>query len=220
LEERKLLRVVRRLCPRDHALVATLWWTGFRISEALTLKVSQVAHGGNVLPKIGIRPRNLKGGYGSTRWVPVVPELARTFERHLRWLDRHYGLVPDLAVFPSRQRDREGRRKAIGRSQGDVIVRRAFARTGIYDDGRLGLHTLRKTWSRHVFRSAQHDPTILMCALGHSALLVTQRYLDVEEEAVLAAIRGADFTRRPRIRPLPSAPPAQAPAATAQSVVG
>ena len=99
IEERKLLRVVRRLCPRDRCLITAQWWTGFRISEILSLTVSQVMRDGALLPKIGIRPAHLKGGYGATRWIPILPELARALERHLGWLARRFEITPDLPLF-------------------------------------------------------------------------------------------------------------------------
>jgi integrase len=51
--------------------------SGFRISECLSLTVSSVFRNDHLTAKIGVAPRNLKGGYGQTRWVPVLPELAR-----------------------------------------------------------------------------------------------------------------------------------------------
>jgi integrase/recombinase XerD len=200
LEERKLLRVVRRLCPRDRCLITAQWWTGFRISEILTLTVGQVLRDGAFLPKIGIRPSHLKGGYGTTRWIPVLPELTRALERHIRWLERHYDIVPSLPLFPSRQRDDDGRVKPICRSQADTIIDAAFARAGIADDGRLGSHTLRKTFARRVYENAGHDLMVLKRALNHSDVCVSQRYLEADEDAVFEAIRRTDFTRKRRRR--------------------
>lgn len=202
-EERKLLRVVRRLCPRDRALITTQWWTGFRISEILSLTLAHVMRDGALLPKIGIRPAHLKGGYGTTRWVPVLPELARALDRQIAWLARHYDLVPELPLFPSRQRDGDGHVKSICRAQADTIIDVAFTHTGIVNDGRLGTHSLRKTFARRVYENSGHDLMILKRALNHSDVVVTQRYLEVDEDLVFDAIRRTDFTRRPRQRATP-----------------
>jgi site-specific recombinase XerC len=75
-KERQLLQVVRALNLRDRALVTTQWLTGFRISEVLSLTVGSVYRAGQVVDKIGATPRNLKGHYGRTRWVPVLSEHA------------------------------------------------------------------------------------------------------------------------------------------------
>lgn len=44
VEERFLIRVARRLSSRSRALVTTQWFTGFRVSEVLSLTVSSVRH--------------------------------------------------------------------------------------------------------------------------------------------------------------------------------
>ena len=196
LEERQLLRVARRLSPRDRALVTTQWFTGFRISEVLSLRVASVWREGRWLPRIGIQPRHLKGGYGSTRYIAILPELQRALERHLAWLVRKHKLRPELPLFISRQH--ENGTKPISRVQAHMIIKDAFARAGVENDGRLGTHTLRKTFARNVYKYSGNDLMVLKAALGHSCVSVTQCYLDVDEEAVAAAIARCDFTRGPR----------------------
>ncbi|HTL67250.1 MAG TPA: tyrosine-type recombinase/integrase [Lacunisphaera sp.] len=198
IEERQLLKVVRRLPPRDRALVTAQWLTGFRISEILSLKLGDIMRGGVLVEKIGIAPRNMKGGYGRTRWVPVLPELQRALESYLGWLRRRIILDSDLPLFDSRVSQADGSAKAIGRERARLIIKRAFASAGILDDGRLGTHSLRKTWAKHVYRNSGNDLMILKAALNHSDVAVTQAYLSVEEEDVVRAIRGCDFTRKPR----------------------
>ncbi len=41
---------------------------------------------------------------------------------------------------------------------------------------------------------------LLKRALGHADVAATQRYLEIEEDDVMAAIARCDFTRRPRCR--------------------
>ena len=77
LEERMLISVVRELPPRDRCLITAQWFTGFRISEILSLTIGSVLRNGEIVSKIGVAPRNMKGGYGRTRWIPVLPELHR-----------------------------------------------------------------------------------------------------------------------------------------------
>lgn len=105
---------------------------------------------------------------------------------------------PNLPLFLSRVAKKDQTPKAIGRERARLIVQRAFARAGILDDGRLGTHTLRKTWAKHVYRNSGNDLMILKAALNHSDVSVTQAYLSVDEDDVAAAIRGCDFTRKPR----------------------
>jgi hypothetical protein len=167
-EERQLLRLVRKLHPRNRALITTQWFTGFRIHEILSLTVASVLRSGAIVSQIGITPRFLKGNYGCTRWVPVLPELHRALTRQLWWLDRKFGLRPDLTLFPSRKRCRGGVVRAICRTQAHDIVKATFHQAGIEDDGRLGTHSLRKTFARNVYKHSGNDLMVLKAALHHS----------------------------------------------------
>ena len=200
-EERALLTTVRKLSSRDRALVTTQWFTGFRISEVLSLKVSQVSRDGAILPRIGVAPRHLKGCRGTTRSIPVLPELERALTRHLWWLRLRFEIRPDMPLFPSQKVGAAGEVRPIQRSRAAKVIKSAFELAGIMDDGRLGTHTLRKTWARSVYEHSGKDFLILRNALGHSDVSVSQRYLEVSEDAVNAAIARCDFTRRPRKAP-------------------
>ena len=203
-EERALLRVVRSLPPRDRALVTTQWFTGYRISECLSLELKQILRDDVLVDKIGIAPRCLKGRRGRTRWVPVLPELTRALASHVHWLRQRFELSPETPVFVSREANPDGTLHPLSREAARRIMHQAFRRAGIINDGRLGTHTFRKTWARHVLRHSGNNVAVLQAALHHSSLEVTQRYISVEDDEVEAAIRKCDFTRRPRLRPLPT----------------
>jgi integrase len=198
IEERQLLHIARKLTPRDRALVTSQWFTGFRIHEILALTVGHVSRDGRILPRIGVAPRHLKGGYGKTRWIPVLPELSRALRHHLWWLGLKFQLTPDLPLFPSRVSDGEGGVRPISRFQAHRVVKSAFAKAGILDDGRLGTHSLRKTFAGNVYLSAGHDLMVLKLALGHTSVATTEQYLEVQEDRVMAAIAHCDFTRPSR----------------------
>ena len=175
------------------------------VHEVLSLTVGQVFRDGQLLPRIGVAPRHLKGGYGRTRWVPVLPELERALRRHLQALGLKFELRADLPLFPSRQAAPDGSIRPLARSQANDLIKAVFARAGIQDDGRLGTHTLRKTFAKNVYESASHDIMVLKRALGHADVSATQRYLEADEDTVMAAITRCDFTRRPRRQaPLPA----------------
>jgi integrase len=164
--------------------------------------------------KIGIAPRHLKGRRGRTRWVPVLPELARALQSHIGHLRRRFELNPDMPLFPSRKLGPDGSLRPLSSDAARCMLHRAFAKAGILNDGRLGCHTFRKTWARHVLKNSGNNVAVVKTALCHSSLDVTQRYIEIEEDEVIAAIRGCDFTRRPRLRALPPAA-AEVPASTA-----
>ncbi len=194
-----LLSVVRELPPRDRALVTAQWFTGFRISEILSLTVGSVLRHGELVSKIGVAPRNMKGGYGRTRWIPVLPELHAALESYLSWLRRRMVLSPDMPLFISRESDGAGNLRPLTRESARRIMHAAFAAAAIEDDGRLGTHTLRKTWARKVYKNSGNDIMILKAALNHSDVAVTQKYLEADEDEVMAAIAKCDFTRKVRV---------------------
>lgn len=197
-EERRFLHVARGVEPRDRLLVTMQWQTGFRISETLSLTVGSVMRDGTVLDVIGVAPRHLKGRRGTTRRVPLLPESRRALEAYLGHLGRGLILTPDLPLFLSRKGNPDGTVRPLSREAARRIVMGVFEAAGIKDDGRLGTHTLRKTWASNVYASGDHDIMLLKAALGHKNVSTTQRYLEVDGEAVMAAIRGVDFTRRAR----------------------
>lgn len=186
------------MAPRDRALVTAQWMTGFRISEVLRWTVGTVLRNGEIVSKIGLPPRQMKGGYGKTRWVPLLPELRRALESYLGWLERRLVLAPDLPLFLSRENDAAGNARAISCDMARHLIKAAFTRAKIEDDGRLGSHSLRKTWAMKIYQASGKDILIVSAGLNHSSVAVTQRYLEPDENEVMAAMKACDFTRRPR----------------------
>lgn len=195
-EERRFLRTLRKLDPRDRALFTTQWLTGFRISEVLSLSVGSVFRKGQLVEQIGVPPRRLKGKRGGTRWVPMAPELRRALTPLLRVLEKQHGLTPELPLFVSRMRGPDGSPKPMTRFLADKLLKRTCALAGIDDDGRLGTHSLRKTFARNVYRNSGNDIMVLKAALHHSSLATTEKYLEASEEEVRAAILASDPSRR------------------------
>jgi len=187
------------MSPRDRALVCCQWLTGARISEVLALTIGDVCRpDGRLVPKIGFRPAYLKGGYGTTRWVPISPELDRALGSYLGWLRRRWALSPKLPLFMSRQEFSDGSVRPITRETARQVIRSTFAKAGVEDDGRLGTHSLRKSWAASIYINSGRDLLVVKACLGHSDIAVTQRYLSADESAVEAAMRKVDFTRPTR----------------------
>lgn len=177
-----------------------MWLGGYRVSETLSLKMCSVFRDGVPVERIGIAPRHLKGNYGTTRWVPVLPELHRALAAYLGWLRRRFELSPTAPLFLSRKSHADGAPRALARESARRILHGAFRKAGIENDGRLGTHTLRKSWARRLFAASNNNLLIVRRGLNHANLSTTQAYLDVDESAVEAAIRKCDVSRRPRRR--------------------
>lgn len=188
-EEEALLATLQDMNPRDRALVTTQWMTGFRISEVLSFIYASVWRADEMLPAIGVAPAHLKGGYGRTRWIPILPELRSALEALHNWLRLRFELRHDLPLFVSREGDENGYARPLSREQARTIIMATFEKAGIRNDGRLGTHTLRKTWARNVYDAAGKDIMVLRGALGHADIGTSQRYLDVGRDRVVDAIR-------------------------------
>lgn len=214
-EELRLVRAARALDSRSRLLVTMGWLTGLRLSEILKLRVDSVCRGYELREMLGVAPRNMKGGRGPTRWIPILPELQRALACHLAHLRRRYELTADTPIFISRNSGPDETHQPLGREAARRVLNRAFAAAGIEDDGRLGSHTLRKTWSKKVYEAGGNDIMLLKAALNHRDVSTTQRYLEPDAAAVLAAMRCVDFTRRPRRPEAPNTVPLPQPVAPA-----
>jgi len=205
-EEVRLLRVARSLPTRERLLITAQWQTGLRISSTLSLTVASVLRNSAVPEMLGVTPQYLKGRRGTTRWIPIMAELRQAIEAHLAHLRQLHELRGDLPLFLSRKANPDGTVRPLSRESARRVLAEAFAAAGIEDDGRLGSHSLRKSWARTVYRNSGNDLMVLKSALGHRDVATTQKYLEPEEDRVLAAIRGVDFTcqRQANDEPLPA----------------
>jgi integrase len=82
------------------------------------------------------------------------------------------------------------------------VVHAAFAAAGVGNNGRLGPHTLRKTWAGKVYRNRGNDIMMLKAALDRSDVSITQKYPEADEDEVMAAIAKYDFTGGPSTEPI------------------
>lgn len=199
-EEKLLIRSIRRIGARDRALVTTQLMTGFRISEVLSLTVGQVLDvDGLIRAKIGVRPKNLKGHYGSTRWIPVCPELQRALENYLTRRAKQDTLTPDAPLFLSREHHSDGTPKSLSRSGAEKLIRTILRRVGQGDLETLSTHSLRKTWARKLYEASGHDLIVVKEGLNHSSVSVTQVYLSCDRQRLDAFILKGDRSRRREI---------------------
>jgi integrase len=102
---------------RDRLLLTTLWATGARISEVLTLRPRDIHRDGLVLPNLKNPTRVVKTAHLSAAHAGLPGDL-------LMWA-RENALVDDEPLFFSRQRGTGGQRKAIDRVRAWQIVKAA-----------------------------------------------------------------------------------------------
>jgi site-specific recombinase XerD len=158
---------------RNRALIAVLWRSGLRISEALSLELRDLD-----LEAGSIRVRHGKGDRSRTVGVDE-----QTSALLARWLDRRRQLSPGARspVFCTLQGGR------IDTSYVRRLLPRLAARAGI--ERRVHAHGLRHTHAAEMAREGT-PINVIRDDLGHTSLAVTDRYLrDVAPETVIRTMR-------------------------------
>jgi integrase len=196
-EERLLLRHIRRINARDRALISAQMFLGFRISEILALTVGHVLHHGQIRERVALPPRFLKGKRGSTRTVPIGPELRRALEHYLF---RRHPLDSAAPLFVSPRHGAGGAPRPICRWMAQKIIKRALSAIAEDPQG-LSSHSLRKSWGLRLYEASGRDLLVVRDGLGHRSVAVTQIYLPIHADRVEACMRATDWTHRnPRRR--------------------
>ena len=174
---------------RDQALLATLYNTGARVSEAINITVADLALDGS--PNIRLHGKGRKD-----RAVPIWPPTALQLRRWLTRIDRS----PDKPLFPT--------------SSGGLLTRSAFTdrlrravqsavgKCPSLDRRRISPHTFRHTTAMHLLQSGV-DITVVALWLGHESPATTHIYVEADlkmKEAALKAFQPPN-TRRIRYQP-------------------
>jgi integrase/recombinase XerC len=157
---------------RDAAVLALLYGSGLRISEALGLKRRDVAAATDAL--------TITGKGNKTRMVPVLAQVTKLITDYLTVCP--YVLPPDGALFVG----------AKGGRLSPRIVQLAMARLR----GALGLpdsatpHALRHSFATHLLARGG-DLRAIQELLGHASLSTTQIYTAVDAERLLDVYKSA-----------------------------
>lgn len=156
---------------RDRAVLTLLYGCGLRISEALSLKVKDVP-----LPE----SLRILGKGSKTRIVPVLPQVIEAVDDYVH-----------LCPWPL-----EGEQALFRARRGGPLSARHMQATVQKLRGRLGLpasatpHALRHSFATHLL-GAGADLRSIQELLGHASLTTTQKYTQVDAEALLRAYQSA-----------------------------
>ncbi len=156
---------------RDAAVLTLLYGCGLRISEALSLRRADAP-----LPET----LRVTGKGGKTRVVPVLPAVSRAVEAYLA--QAPFALSPDGPLFRAR------RGGALGPRHVQATTARLRGRLGLPDSATP--HALRHSFATHLL-AAGADLRTIQDLLGHASLSTTQRYVEVDAGALLAAYAAA-----------------------------
>jgi len=151
---------------RDRTMLELLYATGLRVSELVTLRVSQVNLRQGVVRVVGKGNRE--------RLVPMGEEAQKWLEKYLSdsRLDILGGRQTDY-LFPTRRSD------YMTRQAFWHIIKRYAQKAGL--QGALSPHTLRHAFATHLLNHGA-DLRVVQMLLGHSDVSTTQIYTHVARE--------------------------------------
>jgi integrase/recombinase XerD len=155
----RLLSAVRH--PKHRAVAATLYATGLRLSEALSLKVSDID-----AERMVVTVRQGKGR--KDRTVMLSPRLLKLIRRYARREQ------PGEWLFPGRQREQRLHETAIQRAL-------AVARREAGISKRATAHTLRHSFATHLLEAGT-DLRLIQTLLGHRSVKTTSIYTHVSAQ--------------------------------------
>ena len=154
---------------RDRAIVEVLYSCGLRVSELITLRVSDLFFGEGYIRVIG------KGD--KQRLVPIS-DLAR--ERISLYLDERKAAKSNEEVLFLNNRGKQLTRVMIF-----TILRRAALRAGI--DKKISPHTLRHSFATHLLEGGAGIRQVQEL-LGHESILTTEIYTHLEAEHLRSTV--------------------------------
>ena len=167
-------------------------YTGFRITELLSLRWHDCLRHGQVTASLTIARRHIKQKQHG-RTVALHPH-ARAALAH--WYHDAQPVSDTLYVF----RSRKGHNRPLTRQSAWQILMDAYTACGM--TGRLGTHSLRKTFAMVIHEQLARDLYRTQQALGHVNIGSTILYLPVAEDEIQQAIVSVVYPFGASQRPL------------------
>lgn len=156
---------------RDRAVLTLLYGCGLRISEGLSLRCKDAPLGENL---------RITGKGSKTRIVPVLPQVREAVDAYLRLCP--YAPEPEQALF------RAKRGGPLSARQVQATVQNLRSRLGL--PASATPHALRHSFATHLL-GAGADLRSIQELLGHASLSTTQKYTQVDAEALMKAYQSA-----------------------------
>jgi integrase len=181
MEVRSVVENLLDTSKRDAALFLLGIKSGFRISELLSLKVGDILQAGRMVERVSVARRNMKKRVEG-RTVLLHPEAREALADWFHDLAGEEKLTAETYVF----RSRKGENRPVSRVHAWRVLHQAFADSDL--TGKLGTHSMRKTFANKVYDALGHDLIKTQRALGHKSISSTACYLSFREEDIDRAI--------------------------------
>jgi len=162
-----------RASVRDRTLILLGIRTGFRISELLSLRISNAVQSGKIVGRISVARRHMKGKK-SSRELVLHPQAQAALAELVATLPQ----LPESFLF----RSREGENQPLNRRSAWVVLRNAAVACGL--EGKVATHSLRKTFARRCYEKSGRDIRKVQEAMGHANLNSTAAYIAVNQDEV------------------------------------
>jgi integrase len=166
---------------RDRAIFLLGVKSGFRISELLSLRVGDVMPAGHLVDRVYVRRQNMKKKVEG-RSVILHPVAKQALSEWLDQLRSECSVDDRTFLFHSRKSPN----RPIGRVQYYRLLTSVFDKCGL--SGKLGTHSMRKTFASKVYDRLNHDLVKTASALGHRNINSTVQYLSFRQEEIDRAI--------------------------------
>jgi site-specific recombinase XerD len=170
---------------RDYTLIFLSLYTGWRISETLSLTVRDVWTGTQIPDSVYLK-RCFSKGKTAGRTAVLNENVKIIIKEYLN----HYGLTNkmnseifgQLALFPS-PRDPT---MSLSTRQCERIFKKAFERCGF--TGKLATHTSRKSFAQKCYQKLGNDLVSLQQLMGHKAVSSTAHYITPNRERLMGVL--------------------------------
>jgi site-specific recombinase XerD len=171
---------------REKALLTLGFCTDYRISELLSLRMSDIATNGVIHSHITVKASHTKTKQGRT--MLLNSDARKTLKHLVDWLTVK-GLS-NSPLFLSRK-TRDGTAKAISRQHAHDLLKALFAAIGEY--GNVSTHSLRKTFAKFAYELLGGKLEKVQVALGHKSITSTIAYLSFNHDDIDRAIMGIEL---------------------------
>lgn len=168
-----LLKYLRGSNDRDYLLCKFQLNTGLRISDVVSVKVSDLMSAKRRF-KEHFAIKEVKTD--KDKLVKINDELKDTIKEYVI----KYDLKENDYLFKSKKFDEHGKQRHITVTQAYRILKEAADSVGIDN---FGTHSLRKTWGYFTYKASKHNIGLLMSMFNHSAPSITLRYIGIDQDA-------------------------------------